>query len=149
MTPGLQLSLVLMDDLPKTVPLVNGYLQEAAVRTRGRCTLTDLLRMIFNGQYVLWVAFDVETKRVRGCFVTEVKVYPQLKMLAIQHCVVDEHRMAQMEELMQEVASSFARDAGCSGIEFTGRPGWKRHAEKYGYTAQSVAYTKFIDKVPA
>ena len=147
MTHDLQLSLVLLGDLPKTVPLVSTYLEEAASRTRGRCTATDLLRMIFNGQYTLWAVFDARAQRVHGCFVTEVKAYPQMNMLAVQHCVIDENLMEQVEEKMQETAANFARDAGCAGIEFTGRPGWRRHAEKYGYVSNSVSYTKFISKV--
>ena len=142
----LQISIVPYLDLAFTLPLVSGYLTEAANRTKGRSSLSDIARTVFNGAYTLWLVFDPEAKTVHGCFITEIKTYPQMKMLCIQHCAIDEHHMAQVEEDMQPLAARFAKDAGCDGIEFIGRPGWKKHAEKYGYLAQSVAYTKFLDK---
>jgi hypothetical protein len=47
---------------------------------------------------------------------------------------------------MQSYAEDYAVRAGCKGIEFVGRPGWKKHAEKYGYTAQSVTYQRFFEQ---
>jgi hypothetical protein len=66
-------------------------------------------------------------------------------MLVIQYAAMLPNKMAQIEPLMQEYAKTYAVDAGCKGIEFVGRPGWKKHAEKYGYTAQSVTYQRFFE----
>lgn len=140
----LDISLVLYGDISKTMWAVMPYLSEAAARTKGRSDADDIARLIYNGHYALWVVFDTENSRVHGCFVTEVKVYPRCKLLCVQHCVIDGQHMESMEGRMQEIASKYARDSGCNGIEFTGRPGWKKHAEKHGYSSNSVTYTKML-----
>jgi hypothetical protein len=53
--------------------------------------------------------------------------------------------LKEAEELMQDIAARFAKDAGCAGIEFVGRPGWRATANKYGYEVQSVMYQKFFE----
>jgi hypothetical protein len=45
---------------------------------------------------------------------------------------------------MHETAEKFARDAGCAGVEFIGRPGWRNVAKEQGYEVQSVVYQKFF-----
>jgi len=49
-----------------------------------------------------------------------------------------------MEDDIFDLLNRFARDAGCSGIEFVGRPGWRKQADKYGFEVQSVGYQKFF-----
>ncbi len=141
---SLDISLVLYGDIAKTIWAVMPYLSEAAARTKGRSSTDDIVRTIFTGHYALWIVFDKSTNRVHGCFVTEVKVYPRCNLLCVQHCVIDQQHMESMEERMQEIASKYAEDCGCNGIEFTGRPGWKKHAEKHGYSSNSVTYTKML-----
>ncbi len=145
---SLDISLVLYGDIAKTIWAVMPYLSEAAARTKGRSSTDDIVRTIFTGQYALWVVFDKGTNRVHGCFVTEVTQFPQCKILTVQHCVIDANHMEPMEERMQEIASKYAADCGCTAISFVGRPGWKKHAEKYGYSANSVTYTKMLGAAP-
>ena len=118
---------------------------ESAERSRGRSTVDDILRFLFSGEMALWVVFDQETQEAHGHFVTEVKQYPQRKMLVIQFAAMLPNQMNQIEDMMQKYAEDYAKQVGCQGIEFVGRPGWKKHAERYGYTAQSVTYQRFFE----
>jgi hypothetical protein len=130
----------------KTVDKLAAFLDTAAVYSRGRSFPDDLLRSILSGVYQLWVVHDDEPV-IHGLFMTEVVQYPQKKLLCIQHCVIENNLMNEVEDQMQEIAERYAREAGCGGIEFVGRPGWKRHAMRYGYSAQSVKYQKFFGEV--
>lgn len=120
------------------------YMQETAYRSRGRVSVEDLKEFIHTGYMNVWAVYDEETNKVCGHFMTEVKQYPKMKMLVVQYAAMLPNHMEQIEDRMQVLAESFAKDAGCEGIEFVGRPGWKNHATKYGYTAQSVMYQKFF-----
>jgi hypothetical protein len=53
--------------------------------------------------------------------------------------------MELVEDEMQDKAAQFAKSVGCAGIEFVGRPGWRKTANKYGYEVQSVMYQKFFE----
>jgi len=141
----LNLALIPYGRIAGTIPAILPYLMESAERSRGRATVDDILRFLFSGETALWVVFDEETQEAHGHFVTEIKQYPQCKMLVIQYCSGEKNHMKFIEDLMQQYAEQYARQVGCRGIEFVGRPGWKKHAERYGYTAQSVMYQRFFE----
>lgn len=140
----LEISLVLKGMMYPTISGLIPFLETAAEYSRGRTTPDALITAFFNETYQLWIVHDSDLK-FYGFFATELKTYPNKKMLAIQHCVIEPNMMAPVEAKMQVIADKFARDHGCHGIEFVGRPGWKRHAEKFGYRAQSVCYQKFFE----
>jgi hypothetical protein len=119
------------------------FLAESERWTRGRAKVDDLLRFVLNGQMQLWAVHD--ENHVYGHIITEVKQYPQCKMFSIQYCAMQPGLMEMVEEEMQTKAAQFAKDAGCAGIEFVGRPGWRKTANKYGYEVQSVMYQKFFE----
>ena len=128
------------------VPALLPYLHESQQWSRGRALMDDLLRFILNGQMHLWVVH--ENRGVAGHVITEIKTYPQCKMLTIQYCAMETGTLDEINEKMQDVATRFAKDAGCAGIEFVGRPGWRATAREYGYTVQSVMYQKFFEEAP-
>jgi hypothetical protein len=118
------------------------YLEESAEWTKGRAGVDDLVRFVVSGQMQLWVVVDED--EILGHTITEIKQYPQCKMLVIQYCAMQTGTLEQIEDHMQNLATRFAKDAGCDGIEFIGRPGWRNTANKYRYTTQSVTYQKFF-----
>jgi hypothetical protein len=124
------------------IPALLPFLNESQEWTRGRATVDDILRFVLNGQMQLWVVY--EDNVIHGHIVTEVKTYPQCKMLAIQYCAMAPGNLEKIEDAMQELALNVASQSGCVGIEFVGRPGWKKTANKYGYSVQSVMYQKFL-----
>lgn len=106
--------------------------------------MDDILRFLFNGQMQLWMVFSPEQQQVYGYVITEVKAYPQCKMLVIQYCAGEENHMQYCEDKMYELLDKFAKESGCIGIELVGRPGWGKHVKKRGYEIQSVMYQKFF-----
>jgi hypothetical protein len=138
----MEISLVAIGRVAGLIPSLLPYLKESQDWTRGRATVDDILRMVLNGQMQLWVVY--QDGIVYGHVVTEIKQYPQCNMLTIQYCAMQTGTLEQIEDKMHETAERFARDAGCKGIEFVGRPGWRRTGNMYGYSVQSVMYQKFF-----
>ena len=138
----MEISLVAIGRVAGLIPSLLPYLKESQDWTRGRATVDDILRMVLNGQMQLWVVY--QDGIVYGHVVTEIKQYPQCKMLTIQYCAMQSGTLETIEDKMHETAENFARDAGCKGIEFVGRPGWRRTGNMYGYSVQSVMYQKFF-----
>lgn len=141
---NLEISFVPNGNISTAIPTLLPYLAESELWTRGRSKVDDILRFLFNGQMQLWVVFCTEKQKLYGYLITEVKQYPQCKMLVIQYCCIEANHMQFVEDKMQEIAESFAKDMQCIGIEFVGRPGWGKHIKKYGYDVQSVSYQKFF-----
>ena len=141
----LDIALIPYGRIAGVIPAILPYLMESAERSRGRAAVDDILRFLFSGEMQLWVVFDADTQQAHGHFITEVKQYPQCKMLVIQYAAMTPNYMVEIEDLMQRYAEEYAKQAGCRGIEFIGRPGWKKHAEHYGYKAQSVMYQRFFE----
>jgi hypothetical protein len=122
------------------------FLQESESWTKGRSSVDDIVRFVLTGQMQLWVVFDPDTQEIHGYVITEIKQYPQSKMFVIQYCAMNPNHMRYVEDSMHEKADRFARDAGCAGIEFFGRPGWEPHVKKRGYTVKTVVFEKFFDE---
>jgi len=141
---NLEISLVPVGNVSQTIPGLLPYLRKSEVWDRGRTKVDDILRFVLTGQMQLWVVFSLEEKGVYGYLITEVKQYPQCKMLVIQYCCIEDNHMQFVENRMQALAETFAKDFGCAGIEFVGRPGWGKHISKYGYDVQSVVYQRFF-----
>lgn len=139
----MDISLVPVGQIAAAVPAVLPFLQESAEWTRGRADADDILRFVMNGKMQLWVVHNDRT--AMGHIVTEVKQYPQCKMFTIQYCAMVPGTMEAVEDKMQALAEEAARSAGCAGIEFVGRPGWRQTARTYGYEVQSVMYQKFFE----
>ena len=144
----LDIALIPYGAIAGTIPAIMPYLVESANRSKGRSSVDDILRFLFSGEMQLWVVFDEETKEAHGHFITEVKNYPQCKMLVIQYCAMETGTLDQINDKMQEIAVQVAKNTGCAGIEFVGRPGWRKTASKYGYSVQSVMYQKFFEDAP-
>lgn len=138
----MNMSLVYPGQVSYVLPALLPYLQKSQEWTRGRATIDDILRFILNGQMYLFVAHESNT--IYGHVIVEVKQYPQCKMLTVQYCAGEPNHMQHVEEEMFETLEKFAKDAGCAGVEFVGRPGWRKTANKYGFEVQDVMYQKFL-----
>lgn len=139
----MDISLVPVGQVALAIPVLLPYLKASEDWAHGRATVDDLIRFVLNDQMFLWVVF--EDDKVYGHVMTEIKQYPRCKMLVIQYCAMEEGTLEKINPKMQEIAERFAKDAGCAGIEFVGRPGWKQTAREYGYAVQSVTYQKFFE----
>ena len=138
----MRVSLIPLGAVAGVIPALLPYLVKSQEWTRGRAKVDDILRFVLNGQMQLWVSHD--DNEIYGHVITEVKAYPQCKMLTVQYAAGEPHHLQYVENEMFDLLDRFAKDAGCSGIEFIGRPGWKKSASSHGYEVQSVTYQKFF-----
>ena len=143
----LDITLVPYGRISYVVPSLLQYFEKSEDWARGRASVDDIVKFIITGQMQLWAVFDPEDMAVYGYVVTEIKQYPQKSMFVIQYCAMDSNHMQYVEENMHAMADRFARDAGCAGIEFFGRPGWEPHVRKYGYTKKTGVYEKHFSEV--
>lgn len=144
----MKFSLLPVSQIAPAIPAILTYLGMSAQASRGRASVEDILRFLLNGQMALWLAYeqaDGEPAVVHGFIATEIKQYPQCKMLVIQYCAGRTGALEAADDLVQQTLERFASDAGCAGIEFIGRPGWRGAARKFGYEVQSVMYQKFFE----
>jgi len=144
---NLELSAVPISHVHQVVGGLTEYFETAAKWSSGRCTAADILLLIMKGQYQLWIVFDKDAGVLHGFFVTELRDYPQQRMFVVQHVVVDPHLFGLVESRMEALFTQYAKDTGCAGGEFIGRPGWKKRAAKLGFTVRAVVYEKMIDEV--
>jgi len=135
-------SLVPLGMVSGVIPALLPYLRESEKWSRGRATVDDILRFVLNGQMQLWIVHEENT--IHGHVITELKDYPQCKMLVAQYCAGEPNHMQYVEDEIFDLLDRFAKDAGCAGVEFVGRPGWRKQAEKYGFEVRSVMYQKFF-----
>lgn len=135
-------SLVPPGMVSNVIPALLPYLRESEKWARGRATVDDILRFVFTGQMQLWIGHEENT--IYGHVITEIKEYPQCKMLIVQYCAGEPNHMQYVDDEIFDLLDRFAKDTGCSGVEFVGRPGWRKQAEKYGFEVRSVMYQKFF-----
>lgn len=144
----LDISLVPYGQVSYMVPTLIKYFQESEGWTKGRANVDDIVRFALTGQMQLWVVFEPENNNaIHGYVMTEIKQYPQTKMFVIQYCAMDPNHMRYVDNRMHEVGEKFARDTGCAGIEFYGRPGWEPHVKRHGYNVKTVVFEKHFDEV--
>lgn len=140
----LDFSLVPYGLLSTALPQVLPYLDVSEGWTRGRSNVDDILKFLFTGQMQLWVAMD--KSKIYGHIITEIKQYPQCKMLTIQYCAGESQHMQFVEDKAYDILERFAKANDCAGLELIGRPGWKKHVTKRGFDVQSVMYQKFFKR---
>jgi len=135
-------SLVPPGMVSSVIPALLPYLAESEKWSKGRASVDDILRFVLNQQMQLWVVHEENT--IYGHVITEIKEYPRCKMLVVQYCAGESNHMQYVDDEIFDLLDRFAKDAGCTGIEFVGRPGWRKQAEKYGFEVRSVMYQKFF-----
>lgn len=144
---NLDFTLVQYGNVSYLIPSLVQYLEKSERWSGGRANIDDIVRFVMNGQMQLWAVFDPQDSRVYGFVITEIKPYPRKTMLVVQYCAGESNHMQYGEDKIFAVLDKFAVDAGCSGIEFFGRPGWEPHVKKRGYTKKTVVYEKHFDEV--
>lgn len=131
----------------KVLPSLIRHIEISEMWTRGRAGVDDIIAFLYSGQMNLWMVYE-DSRHPDGYVITEVKQYPRNKMLVMQYCAGDFSVLEKAGDEVFETFERFAKDMGCAGIEFFGRPGWKRHALKHGCSIQTVVYEKYFDEVP-
>jgi len=100
---------------------------------------------IFSGEVLLWVLLEEDTEKVLGFLTTKIVQRSAGKCLNVVHCAGEEGWLEACMDMVFETFESFARDAGCVGIDFLGRPGWAPFVKQRGYSkTPHVNYYKAI-----
>lgn len=144
---NLDITLVPYGKISYVIPHLIRYLNESEYWAMGRSSIDDIVRFALTNQMQLWAVYDMDTNEMNGFVMTEIKTYPQKKMFVIQYCAMNPNHMRYIEDKMHATADKFAKDMGCHGIEFFGRPGWEPHVKKRGYTVKTVVFEKHFDEV--
>jgi len=137
-----EITLVPFGYLHSIVPSLTPFFQRSEFWTNGRASIDDIIQFLYTGEMHLWVAYEDDFDNIVGCMITELKQYPKSKMFVVQYLSGDYGVLAEMGDTVFPLIENAARDAGCSGIEFFGRPGWGAHVKPYGYNVQTVVYEK-------
>jgi hypothetical protein len=127
--------------LPELIP----FLHKSELVSNGRSSIDDIVRYLYTGQMALWAAYEEDTKNIIMFMVTEIKQYPQKKMLVWQYAAGEELIADKLKNIAIPLMEKFARDMGCDGIECVGRHGWKPTAKEFGYSSYAVTYEKFFE----
>ncbi len=134
--------------LTEVVAQILPYLPKSEEWSIGRSQVDDIVAYLYSGQMHLIGVYDSDTQRMHGYAICEVKQYPQFKMLIMQYTAGEPGVMAHIEERMHKFVEDLAKAFDCKGIEFVGRPGWKKTMLKHGYSADTIVYEKFFEGEP-
>jgi hypothetical protein len=134
--------------LTEVVAQILPYLPKSEEWSIGRSQVDDIVAYLYSGQMHLIGVYDNDTQRMHGYAICEVKQYPQFKMLVMQYTAGESGVMAHIEERMHKFVEDLAKAFNCKGVEFVGRPGWKKTMLKHGYSADTIVYEKFFEGEP-
>ena len=132
----MEVSLVPVEYIESVWPSIESYMEKVAKFTYGRFKADDIKNDLQTKQQQLWVAFD--NQDFYGAVVSEIIVYPQMTTLCVHFLSGKEFDL--WRDDMLALVQRFARDSGCKLIESSGRVGWKKMWENYGYKPRFVFY---------
>lgn len=139
----LQLRIIQTSDLPKIWPHLISLFTKGRQYWEKHYSLADIYASILSGVTQLWVAKD-EAHDVKLAMLTEVRVYPQTKVLRIIYLGGSQLKRA-LHHL--EFVELWARRQGCASVEVLGRTGWLRRLETEGYEFEAVFLTKDLSEI--
>ncbi len=91
----------------------------------GIYTFDDLCRGVASGAMQMWAG-------PRSVFLTEIIAFPSRKLF---HIFLAGGKLVELSAMAPDVVA-FARQQGCSEMQFAGRPGWARtFMRDYGFVA--------------
>jgi hypothetical protein len=131
--------------LTEVVAQILPYLPKSEEWSIGRSQVDDIVAYLYSGQMHLIGVYDNDSQKMHGYAICEVKQYPQFKMLIMQYTAGEPGVMVHIEDRMHKFVEDLAKAFGCKGVEFVGRPGWKKTMLKHGYSADTIVYEKFFE----
>lgn len=139
------ITLIPYGNLTTVIPQVIPYLRKSELVSHGRSSIDDIVKYLYTGQMFLWAIYEEDSNKLAAFLITEVKQYPQKKMLVWQYLAGDTHIADDAYEVVNSTVEKAAKDLKCDGMEAVGRHGWKPLATKLGYSSFAVLYEKFFD----
>ena len=116
-----------MNELERCKP----WIVAALSRNGGSHDFDDIVAGVTSGKMQLWPA-------PHGCLVTEICVFPKKTILDV---FLGGGNLAQLADMHVDVIA-WAKAQGCTQAVITGRRGWVRAFEKYGWTEKATVLAK-------
>ena len=110
------------------------WIESALEYSGGTHAFEDIENGIKEGIMQLWPA-------PRGCIVTELVVYPRLKVLNL---FIAAGELDQILDMHDDI-KAWAKVQGCEAAQISGRIGWKKVLEPLGWKTQHVNFQKEIE----
>lgn len=110
------------------------------VEEEGYYRTAHILAEAFQGNMQIWIAWDPERKYVDAVMVTQIYVYPLMKVCAVRW--VRGESMKRWAKKFVEESEKFAKAMGCRRMGGGHRRGWKRIA---GYREVGPLLVKDIE----
>lgn len=107
------------------------HIQSALTKSGGYSDIDDVMADLYNGHAQLW---ETDTATV----VTQIVQHPNFRVFNVWLAGGD---MDGVISLLEE-GERFAKANGCSYMEVTGRKGWKRILQPYGFVEDAVVLSK-------
>jgi len=103
----------------------------------GRVNIDDMYKFIVNKDVQLWAIHDGD---IHAVMTTQIINYPQLKVVNI--FTVTGKQAETWLDLLIETVTAWAKQQGCTAMEFTGRKGWEKLLNKKGFGNTQITMTK-------
>ena len=126
---NIHVSLVPAEHAAQVWPAIAEYVAKAVKFTSGKYEPEDVLDLVVQYKYPLWIAFD--DTDIKGAVITRFIDYPRKKYLFLEFSGGQDG--FSWKEPMLSVLRSWAKDNGCDGIEGAGRAGWQKVFKMDGY----------------
>ena len=109
------------------------WIQSALDKGGNTHDFKDIVDGVLSGHMQLWPG-------EKGCGVTEIVVYPKKKVL---HVFLAGGEMKTILE-MEKDAIKWGKSQGCEAASISGRIGWKKVLDEYGWSPQQMVLVKEI-----
>ena len=106
--------------------MVEPLIEKALEYSDGKYEIWDIFNSIESKEMQLWLV--TEDKKIIGCGVTQIVVYPQKNICLIVLLAGED--FDKWAHFLNEV-KEWAKDIGCKSIETYGRPGWERKLKNW------------------
>lgn len=113
-------------------------IESALEYSGGTHVFEDVKRSILAGKMQIWPA-------QRGVAITEIIEYPKKRVL---HVFLAAGEMDQITDMI-ESAAQWGRTQGCTSLTLSGRKGWERVLDRYGFKPVMVVMEREIECLAA
>jgi len=127
--------------VPNIWPQVEQYVRDAVAHSQGKYETEDVLSLVLEYDYPLWIAFDGDD--IKGAVITRFIDYPRKRYLSLEMCGGKES--AVWKKPMLDMLRNWAKDNKCDAIEAHGRVGWERVFRDEGYKSTLQSFELPLD----
>lgn len=108
-------------------PLVDKYIADALVFTRGAWLPQDVCDACEKGNMQLWLATDTEGDQVLAALVSEITDYPRRRIIGVPF--IGGKRLREWFRPALAMIEAWSKEMGCDGLQGGARRGWGKLAK--------------------